>query len=262
MILRRAFTLSALAALFASLASLAGAETIVPVAYVELIQSDGSPAGEYLVIDSFDPETGPLFTAGLLEAPGGHRLLQTDRMDRDNGLRIQRLEDLGSGWWAELELDFGFKNLGSPLDYADPMEWSMAARDRARSERATTTYTIRFSDGRSARWTKPYGEAAEGEKNREAALVDLAASLTEAKLPDSTVTALETLATLQASDNHPELAADKLFGFLWLAYSAATETSAKPGASERSFTVRKTEHDPGRLLKIIQKNTRPAHNQR
>lgn len=229
------------------------ATEIVPVAEVELRLDEGAVVGHYLVADGFDRKDGPTLTAAVLESTSGVRLLETDRIDRENGQAIQRLEDLASGWWAELVHDFGFRNLGGPEDYADPVEWMIAIRDREAQERAPSTYTFRLSDGRVFEWVVPYGEKELGEARREETLASLAASLTQERPPSTTQRGVELLMYLQGEDAAPRLTAERLVEELWRAFQAADlPRSPQVDSLQVVRTARSAEHD--RLIKVVKRN--------
>jgi hypothetical protein len=251
---RHSFLLSSMLACLLSPVVLASG--IQPAAYLQMVLPSGEVGAVYLTVDSFDPEGGANVTASLFETADGDRLLELDTLDRDKGLLVQRLEHPSSGWWVELELDFGFRNLGSPLDYADPMDWSIALRDRERQEKAPLTVTVHSSDGRLVHWIEPYGEPEEGDRARKAALAELAAAFSSEPIPEATQAALRALDRFRSTQDRPRLTADKLFTPVWDALSVASDFTAERSTKGQVVKLDYQGEDFARLLNAIRRDVR------
>lgn len=192
---------SAAFALVAATSAIAGASELpdrLVIHHIRAVAAEDESAGEY--VHAHDNASTPPSQVGLLETKEGYRAHLRWAMDRDKGVTTCRFVDLHSGWWIELQSDFGVRNLGGPEDYHDSMEWIVALNERNKRERPTMTYTLTTSDGAHAEWSEPWEVPEdEAEKARTAALAGFAADLVQSKVPASAVAEFELLAGLLES---------------------------------------------------------------
>lgn len=225
---------------------------IFPVKHFQLTDGEET-AGQFLVVDKIRESVNTTgLTAGLLELEDGSRILLTQRLDLNEGLSIEQIQDLSGGWWAELVFDYGFRNISDPADFADPMQAAIEVGERARREQAPETYILTLSNGVSIEWVIPWGEAQEERREKEhTALAKLAAALAEDPPPSSLLSGLEILAALKERPDSFEVVGADVIPLLWDALQAAQE----PSPSARVVQVVKGESgDRARLLKVAKRS--------
>lgn len=176
----------------------AEAPSALPIYHARVVDSEGRTIAEYVLAD--DNGSEPPEVLGILETAEGYRAYVSYAFDVDRGIVTQRFTDLHSGWWVELQHDYGMRNLGRASDYVDPMEWTLVLNDRLAREKAPSTYTLLTSDGAGAEWVEPWGEPEEGRDARLTALAAFATSLVDSPMPGSAKVQLRLLLQMLDSE--------------------------------------------------------------
>lgn len=179
---------------------------LFPLRYLRLTSGEGEVQGELLIVQRVAGEQKPSATVVLVAAPEGELAELSSVFDPDQGVSTERLVDRRSGWWAELETDIGFSNLGAVDQGVDPSEWAEEIHHRARQHRAPTTHTLRTVDGAEVTWTIPWGMPEEERgRVRNDALAELATEFATAGVPSSAALEVAVLRQSLRNDERREL---------------------------------------------------------
>lgn len=210
-------------------ALVAAAETVVPLKLLSVAGPEGEAGGELLLMQRLESADSPSATIAIVTTQEGHRGELTFVFDPGEGSSTQRFVDLSTGWWAELEHDFGFSNLGTVEDYGNSSDWLEANYDRLRQERAPSTFRLTTSEG-SVEWIEPWEEPEEAERNQRAALAELASDVVASEPPASALAELAVLAVMIRADQDRDLSSfETLAEALALAVRAAEIAPASSG---------------------------------
>lgn len=158
---------------------------LVPIQLLSLRASGGAVVAELLVLHPRDAEGDEPKEIQILETQDGLRARLTAYFDTDSGVMTRKLEDLGSGWSVDWQLDGGMTNLGDPADYATPWQWFEEVEYRRKKEQVPSRYSLETSDGALVEWEEPWDAGHEVTPAKREALARLAASFYELPPPES-----------------------------------------------------------------------------
>jgi hypothetical protein len=158
---------------------------LVPIQYLSLKTSDGAVVADLLVLHPRNAKADEPKEIQILETQDGLRARLTAYFDTESGVMERRLEDLGSGWSIDWQLDGGMTNLGDPADYATPWQWFEDVEYRRKKEQPPSRYSLETSDGALVEWEEPWDAGHEVTPAKREALATLAASFYDMPPPES-----------------------------------------------------------------------------
>lgn len=202
---------------------------LVPLKHLKVVDPDGALVGDYLVALQKDPTAD----VGMIRTAEGERARLSDRLDTENGVSIQRFEDLSSGWWAEWRFDFGYRNMGEAEDFDSPWDWFQANQERIKRLNPRATYTLATSDGPAVEWVEQRGEEEQAHQARVDALAHFAVDLAQSPPPESARKLLSLAASFATS-----LEGQDSCGPLIEALTSALQAAGKASAGKRELLVR------------------------
>jgi hypothetical protein len=219
----RALTFAILLLAGGALQTSAAEGPLLPLNYLTVKDEQGQVRATAVVLQQLETETAPSAALLLIMTEQGDRAELTATFDPKRGVATSILTDLSSGWWFELERDFGMPNMGEVDDHASTSDWLAANLDRLREQKPPSTYTLRSVGGFTSQWVKRWKQPEEEERGEESTTASLAAQMAERQVPDSLLSTAAVLAFLMRSDSQVRLSEYlKLSQVVGRAVSAAT----------------------------------------
>jgi hypothetical protein len=196
-------------------------KTLVPLRHWIV---EGEAGGSVVVFLERSDDGEAMASVAAVETSSGDRARLFSAFDLEEGIATRRIDDLGTGWFAEWRLDTGVRNLPVPgsVGHGSSADWLIQAEELRQRESPGETFTLETADGAFVTWFEPAGTERPSYTGRVEALATLASQLRESPPPASTLRIMRLLGRLIRGEGEAPLSEfDNVIGAIQDALLAA-----------------------------------------